>query len=601
MTKHYLYLTLFILFSLSGCNSNPTYNTQAPSPSYTPDVTPDVMIMNNNLDALKQHVQGMQNINSLDQTQLSLLHKAVIFDKPDAAELLLSSGANVNIKGISGVTPLFYTKSPAIYQTLKKYRVNVHALADNGLNALAFIKNAEIIEQLVKDGADPKRKSIQGQTALSISLFTLKSYEQQAAKNGLSDYQKDLFDLQLIPMLKKKIAALNKFSSLPSTPKIIRLAKEGNLNGVKQQAKKINLNTSVDYYGNTALHAAAQSNQLAVVKFLSQYKKLLSTKNNADQTPLDSVIKSKSASAKYLSCKINQFCKTPKSFALKINKACSATANMKSCERMLQQDVHGLFTSADIENRAKNIRFNSFCKRFNYIKCKQLQAATNDPVYAQKIENTLQRHSPVINRKFSADCGKSGSKSKCLHFAKTFPGFIPKANIEQAMIFHNQRCKTKEAGWIYKGKQCKNGFAHGRGEAVNTEKQLSYIGQFSQGQRTNGKILYKGTPMYDGSLENGKPNGKGVCFHEGEPEECKFYHGKRIDSLYKQRIEMAKQQKLMDEKLEKMQAAQNQQIKQMQQRMVPTYQGKSAAGNIGDVLIDKAMDKAIDKVFDSLF
>ncbi len=107
--------------------------------------------------------------------------------------------------------------------------------------------------------------------------------------------------------------------------------------------------------------------------------------------------------------------------------------------------------------------------------------------------------------------------------------------------------------------------------------------------------------MYDGSLENGKPNGKGVCFHEGEPEECKFYHGKRIDSLYKQRIEMAKQQKLMDEKLEKMQAAQNQQIKQMQQRMVPTYQGKSAAGNIGDVLIDKAMDKAIDKVFDSLF
>lgn len=587
------YLALLSLLLLSGCNSNPTYTA-----STTP-TSPGVLIIQDNLDGLRQHISTLSNINELDASKISLLHKAAIFDKPKSAELILSLGADVNIKGSAGLTPLFYTNSVAMLNTLKRYYVNIHALSDAGMNALFIINNADTIEALIKDGVDPALETTYGQTALAAAYSQIDLYE-NVISNADNISVKKIFQ-QNIVTAKDKIKILQKYSSLAPAPKIITLARNGDLAGVKQEIKKVNVITTTDISGNTALHIAAKANQLSVVKFLANTRKLLNTKNKYGYTALATVAQSKSASAKYLSCRINKHCKSPTLFAKRINQACTKSTSMKKCKQLIKQDIHGVFITFDLAVRAKNIRFNDSCKRFNYIKCKQLQSASNDRIYAQKIDAAIQLHSPAIEKKFNTACNANGNKTRCMKFANSYPNFKPQKEINYALLVLSQKCRIKESGWIYKGKQCKAGYAHGTGDAFNSKKQLTYVGEFTHGQRSNGKVFYNNTPMYDGAMNNGKPNGVGVCFYEGEPEECKYYAGKRIDSLYKQRIAMAKQTQLMDKKLEQMQQAQNKQLQQMQKRMNQQPARGAKSKTMGDVIIDKAMDKAMDKVFDSLF
>ena len=48
--------------------------------------------------------------------------------------------------------------------------------------------------------------------------------------------------------------------------------------------------------------------------------------------------------------------------------------------------------------------------------------------------------------------------------------------------------------------------------------------------------------IFSGSLVDDRPEGHAICFYEGEYEECRFFRGKRIDTLYKIRKENAKHQ-----------------------------------------------------------
>jgi len=555
------------------------------------------MIMQDNTEGLKRYLQGVTDINKKNESGMPLLHYATLFDKPDVAEVLLSHGADVNI-GMNGMPALFYVKSIRMLNVLKKYKVDIYLETESGMTALFMISKASVLDVLIKSGLDPLQESM-GMTALVAAKEGIKTlekiYNETDNDTVRATYKESLDDIR------GKIKYLAQYESRGPQPELLVLANKGDLSGVKRQIKKVNALTTIDDAGYTALHVAARADKLEVVKYLSTNKNLLNAKNKYGKKALDLVISSKSESAKYLSCQMNRYCKDPKSFALKINTACTNVTNINQCEIAIKQDVHGLFASIDIKGLARDIRFKQSCKKFNYIKCKRLESPTNDRIYAQKIDAAIQLHTPSIEKKFIISCGENGSMSKCEDYLKHYPGFKSKPEIEYAMLFHGQKCRIKESGWLYKSANCKAGYAHGSGAAVNVKKQLSYAGQFAAGLRVNGKISYQGKPMYDGDLKAGKPNGKGVCFHEGEPEECKYYSGKRIDSLYKQRIEMAKQQKIMDQKLAQMQQAQDKQLKQMQLKMSQQPARGSNAKTMGDVIMDKAMDKAMDKVFDSLF
>ncbi|MDH5423744.1 MAG: PDZ domain-containing protein [Gammaproteobacteria bacterium] len=177
-------------------------------------------------------------------------------------------------------------------------------------------------------------------------------------------------------------------------------------------------------------------------------------------------------------------------------------------------------------------------------------------------------------------------------------------------LYATQKCRLKETGyWLYKASACKNGLAHGKGYAVNFVNDLRFDGVFKNGVRVNGMISLNGVEMYDGPVSSGRPNGVGICFHNNDPEKCEYYKGKRVDAIYKQRMENIKQQRLMDEKLaemKRMQLEQNSKISKIQNqinasRPTTTNQSQSVGQQLGDYAVRKAGEKVMDELFDRLF
>ena len=149
-------------------------------------------------------------------------------------------------------------------------------------------------------------------------------------------------------------------------------------------------------------------------------------------------------------------------------------------------------------------------------------------------------------------------------------------------------CKLKNPNWAYTGKSCKNGYADGQGSAEDI-KGLKFIGTFAKGHRIKGEIHQAGNMIFSGDLVDDKPNGSAICLHEGEYEECRYYKGKRIDTLYKirrentkMRVEMAKNSK----------------------PQVMSYSGAKETGitdYASDAMQREASDRASNFIFDQLF
>lgn len=156
-----------------------------------------------------------------------------------------------------------------------------------------------------------------------------------------------------------------------------------------------------------------------------------------------------------------------------------------------------------------------------------------------------------------------------------------------------QSCNLRETDWAYLGSNCKAGFAHGRGKAQNPVTELTFEGSFIDGARIEGVIYHQNEPLFEGKINQGKPDGNGICYHQNEPEECRYYKGKRIDGLYKQRMELAVQQQYME--MLKLQME-----KMKQQGTAANAQG-SITDTARDALMKEAGDRVIGKIFDHLF
>ena len=165
-------------------------------------------------------------------------------------------------------------------------------------------------------------------------------------------------------------------------------------------------------------------------------------------------------------------------------------------------------------------------------------------------------------------------------------------------------CKINEPTWLYEGPGCQDGVAHGQGIAISLNKDLQFKGEFKNGNRVNGIISASGVEMYDGPVKNGRPEGEGICFYQGEPEKCEYYRGKRVDVLFKQRIELTKQQQAIDQKLQKMEQSQNARIMQMQNQMqnqTSQTQATPLTGGMKNALIEEGQKRIAGKIFDQLF
>ncbi|MEH6348095.1 MAG: hypothetical protein V7785_23560 [Bermanella sp.] len=113
---------------------------------------------------------------------------------------------------------------------------------------------------------------------------------------------------------------------------------------------------------------------------------------------------------------------------------------------------------------------------------------------------------------------------------------------EQAKFAKRQqqaKCQVTNSSWVYLGSHCKEGLADGEGSSIDRQG-LKFVGTFKAGERVKGDILQNDEMIFSGDLKNDKPDGGAICLFEGEYEECRFFRGKRIDTLYKIRKENAK-------------------------------------------------------------
>ncbi len=521
--------------------------------------------LGHNMAVTMAHLNRGGDVNARDDHGWTLLMGSTIHNKPKITELLLKAGANPDLTDSIKRSPIFWVKGP------------------------------EVTELLINYGANLDLVDVTGKTPLAIAQNKLKIYKGQ----------KGAIWPKLVGRMQEVVDLL---SGNGTTIKWLRYAQRGQLEKLKMAIVNGVVLTDVDAKGNTALHLAADNSHDAVVGYLISKKLPLNIKNAKGKTAFELVSKKKNKTAKVLSCAINSNCKSVSGFEKKLAQACSKNTSRKQCLQATRKDIHGVFMTADISERMSFFTFNLACKKFSYKKCKLFIKQYSDSSFVFKAELALERFRPKGEALFSKYCNNNGKIKNCKKFVMNHPGLIKKNKVDNALMFLSQRCRLKENGWFYKGDQCKAGLAHGIGEAVNISKNLSFKGRFVSGQRIKGEILYDGQPMFDGKLLGGRPNGVGICFYKNEPEECKFYKGKRVDGIYKQRLANIDQQEKMDAKLAEMKRIQQQQsdqISQMQNRAQTAaqnqQQGRTVGQEIGDYAMKKAGEKVMDKLFDKLF
>ncbi|MBM96440.1 MAG: hypothetical protein CMI09_11435 [Oceanospirillaceae bacterium] len=172
---------------------------------------------------------------------------------------------------------------------------------------------------------------------------------------------------------------------------------------------------------------------------------------------------------------------------------------------------------------------------------------------ARKVFEYFDRISPHWQQAEAANT-EAGYQSFRLRFPKTL---YTSTAIQRESAFRQERlllaqgeCRMALGDWFFTEGECPgpDKLAQGKGVAESSDG-TRLEGQFSDGRMTQGKLFAAGQMVYDGVFENGIPHGEGICLYEGSLEECRYYEGQRVDTLFRQRQEMASQLANMERRM----------------------------------------------------
>lgn len=137
-----------------------------------PDLDLHTAIYMRDLDAIRQHIKADSDLNIKEPSRKSTpLITAAAFDEPDAAQILVNAGANINATNTDGSTALITAAAfgkTEVAEVLIKAGADLNIQNNDGSTALhtsAFLCNKEIVEALLKAGADKTIKNKRGNTA----------------------------------------------------------------------------------------------------------------------------------------------------------------------------------------------------------------------------------------------------------------------------------------------------------------------------------------------------------------------------------------------------------------------------------------------------
>ena len=282
-------------------NTDPTL-----APPDITDAPPPPPLLSDDAAATKiQAAFRVRSVNKQDNAGMTKLHLAVLGKSNDATiinniDALIAKGAKIDAPDREGRTALSYAAargSLAVVEYLIEQGANVNAVDSEGYSPLhdaVGSGNFEVVKKLVDKGADVNAQNNHGNTALhslnvqngegrDILYFLIDEGASLEIKNNDNETPLDVgVDRKGNAMR----VALN-------TPKRItafhEAVKGGDINVVEKLLnERINVNAQGEG-GNTALHLAASSGNLQVVKALTDNGADPAIQNNEGKSPLDVV------------------------------------------------------------------------------------------------------------------------------------------------------------------------------------------------------------------------------------------------------------------------------------------------------------------------
>jgi len=166
MKKIIKVILALILFALVGCGKE-----EIP----VPEVDLHMAVLTDNLEVIRQHINAASDLNVLESKHGSTpLITAAALGRPEAAEILIDGGADLNYKNDDGSTALHtaiaFGKTD-VAEILLDAGTDLDIKNNDGSTALhtaAFFCNVEIVEALLEEGADKTLKNKNLATALEI-------------------------------------------------------------------------------------------------------------------------------------------------------------------------------------------------------------------------------------------------------------------------------------------------------------------------------------------------------------------------------------------------------------------------------------------------
>jgi hypothetical protein len=145
------------------------------------------------ITSFKDHKSSIDNC--IDQKGLTPLHLAVKYQNKDLLEMLLDNGANINVKSITGMTPLHLAaldnENKGIFEMLLDKGADVNVKTTTGLTPLhltARNRNEKFSKMLLDKGANINVQSSDGSTPFMLVV-------EYAADNDLSfDYYEKILN-----------------------------------------------------------------------------------------------------------------------------------------------------------------------------------------------------------------------------------------------------------------------------------------------------------------------------------------------------------------------------------------------------------------------
>ncbi len=501
------------------------------------------MAKEGDVDAVQGVVDSNVNLEEITEQNTTVLYEAVDAGHTEVVEVLLKAGANPDaVDTDDNWTPLIaaaHSGHSAIAKRLIGYKANLNAKNKAGENALMYAAkrgSVSIVGSLIQAGAELNAKNTQGMTALMIALgpygsdkIALTFIKAGADTNTvnhtgwtpLAMASRHGHEGTVKTLLKKK-ANKNKVNQQSWTPLMLTAAKgAGHTNIAKQLLNKKVKKNVTNENKNTALSIAVYNGHFDLAKLLVAKGAALNVVNSDGDSALSIAVKNgRSSFVKLLLNKgarlnkANRYGDTPLMLASRNGSLTNVKLLVGKGAKLKSVDKAG-DTALSIASQKGNHSV------IGYLVSKGASLNTKNR-YGQNVHAVANNQSTA---RYIAGLALDLKKSK---YKK------------------NQKCKLKNDSWYYLSSNCSNGLANGKGRSINLDTDAVYSGQFKNGYMSIGELTVAGQHIFTGPYTRAlKPNGEGICFYQGDPEKCEFYHGKRIDTVYKQRLEMEKQERLL--------------------------------------------------------